>query len=90
MTCPRRKDVSRVQPRMKKRERAYMTKVFAQGATRQQCTIFAQLLVCPHMVLEDIDGGVYERDGQGPEGFCAVSVLACGHGDESVVERGGL
>lgn len=42
------------------------------------------------MVLEDIDGGVYECDGQGPEGFCAVSVLACGHGDESVVERGGL
>lgn len=67
-----------------------MTKVFAQSATGQQSTIFTQLLVCLYMVLEDIDGRVYECDRQCQEGFCAVRVLACGHGDEGVVERRGL
>lgn len=66
-----------------------MAKVLAECAARQQCAVSGELLVCVHVVLEDVEGGVYEGDREREECLCTVRVLACGHGHERVIQRGG-
>lgn len=66
-----------------------MAKVLAECAAWQQCAVSGELLVCVHVVLEDVEGGVYEGDREREECLGAVRVLACGHGHERVVQRGG-
>lgn len=66
-----------------------MAKVLAESAAWQQGAVSGELLVCVHVVLEDVEGGVYEGDREREEGLGAVRVLACGHRHERVVQRGG-